>query len=339
MKKEIASIKEVTVLGEGAWGTAIACLLAHNGHQVRLWCHHAELVDIINNTHTNERFLPGIKLDKKIRATTSLQEVIEGAEWIFEAIPVKFLREVITKAQSWIHADQKWIVLSKGIEQETLLFPSQIIDDVCKKKVKTAAVVGPSFAIDLAQQQLTAVSVAATDKQLALKVYKLMANHYFRPYVTTDIIGVQVGAALKNVIALGIGMLDGARYGDNTRAFVLTRGLAEIAHMSVMLGGKQKTVYGLSGVGDLLLSCTSTLSRNLMIGRELGKGKSLTTIGNHLETMPEGINTVQSLYQLLQKKDVAFPLFRGIYHMIFMNVSVKDFLHDISGQPLSHEFL
>lgn len=339
MKKELQRIKYITVLGEGAWGTAIATLLAHNGYQVRLWCHHADLVDAINTTHTNEQFLPGITLDTKIKAVASLQEALEGAAWVFEAIPVKYLRQVLMAAQPWIHVNQKWVVLSKGIEQETLLLPTQIIDKVFKKKVMIAVVAGPSFAMDLAQQKMTAVSVAAVNEEQAKAVRKLLANNYFRPYTTTDIIGVQVGAALKNVIAIGVGMLDGAGYSDNTKAFLLTRGLTEMAHMSKMRGGKQKTVFGLSGIGDLMLSCTSSLSRNLTIGRELGKGKTLASLSQPNQALPEGINTVQSVYQFVEKKDVPFPICRGIYAVIFMKVSMKDFLQDMSGQPFHHEFL
>lgn len=329
-------MKRVTILGEGAWGTAVATLLAHNGYHVSLWCHYKDLVDTINTHHTNERFLPGIMLDKKIQATASLQEALKDVTWVFEAIPVKFLRNVLEQAKPWITPQQTWVVLSKGIEQDTLLFPSYIIDEVYEKKVATMVFAGPSFAMDVARKQITAVTIAALDCERGRVLQKMLANDYFRPYITTDMIGVQVGAALKNVITIGIGMLDGAGYTDNAKAFLLTRGLYEMTKLGRVLGGKQETFYGLSGVGDLVLTGMGTLSRNLLLGRRLSKGEKLDTMSKELG-VTEGINTVQSVYQLLHKKNISLPICRGIYEIMFMNRSLQDFLHDVMAEPLIWE--
>jgi glycerol-3-phosphate dehydrogenase (NAD(P)+) len=318
-------MKHIAVIGEGAWGTAVATLLAHNGFQVRLWCHYAELVDVINTTHRNERFLPGITLDNKIKAVALFNEAISDAQWIFEAIPVKFLRNVLQQASPYMRSDQVWVVLSKGIEQDSLLFPCQIIDEVFKNKVATAVFAGPSFAMDLAHKKITAVTVATPDKTIGTSLQKIVANEYFCPCLTTDIIGVQVGAALKNVIAIGTGILDGAGYTDNTKAFLLTQGLYEMVQLAQTLGGSQETVYGLSGVGDLVLTAMGTLSRNVALGRQLGQGHNLDTF-LHTSTMPEGINTVQAVRELMRKQHISLPICNGIYEMIFNNKSVHDFL-------------
>lgn len=197
-------MKSVTIVGEGAWGTAVATLLAHNGYHVRLWCHNKELVDTINTTHRNERFLPGVTLSDNIRAVANLQEALKDVSWIFEAIPVKYLRSTLIEAKPYVHSLQKWVILSKGIEQNTLLFPHQIIDDVFARSVPSLVFAGPSFAMDVARHQITAVTIAAVDCDDAKALQKMLANNYFRPYITTDVIGVEVGAALKNVITIGI---------------------------------------------------------------------------------------------------------------------------------------
>ncbi len=330
-------MKHVTIIGEGAWGTAVATLLAHNGYHVRIWCHHRELVDSINTTHQNERFLPGILLDKKIKAVASLKEALADVTWVFEAIPVKYLRTVLKEAKPWVHEQQIWVVLSKGIEQETLLFPSQIIDEVFEKKVATTIFAGPSFAMDVARKQITAVTIAAADCEQGKALQKILANDYFRPYITTDFIGVQAGAALKNVITIGVGMLDGAGYTDNAKAFLLTRGLSEMMQLSCALGGTKETVYGLSGVGDLVLTGMGELSRNLLVGRRLGRGDSLDTILKEIDAIPEGINTVQSVYQLMKKQKISLPICRGIYEIIFKGRSLHNFLQSLMAQPLTNE--
>lgn len=330
-------MKHIAMIGEGAWGTAVATLLAHNGFQVRMWCHHTELVDAINTTHRNERFLPGIILDKKIKAVATIDEAVCDAQWIFQAIPVKFLRSVLQQAVPCVRSDQIWVVLSKGIEQNSLLFPSQIMDEVFTTHVATAIFAGPSFAIDVAQKKITAICVAATDCDIGTSLQKIVANEYFRPYITTDIIGVQTGAALKNVIALGIGILDGAGYTDNTKAFLLTRGLYEMAHIAQVLGGNQQTIYGLAGVGDLVLTSMGSASRNVAVGQQLAKGQSLDTILRETGHIPEGINTVQAVYQLMKKHDIVLPICKGIYEVIFNKKSVQDFLKTLMAAPLDGE--
>ena len=329
--------KQVGILGEGAWGTAIATVLARNGYIVKLWCYHASVAEQITKTGINEQFLPGIKLSKSIIPVTRIEDVVCGSELIFEAIPVKYLRDVITKARNCFTDAQTWIVLSKGIENKTLLLPSQIIDDVFQKKVKQAIVAGPSFAMDVAKEQITAVALASSDCAIAQHIQSVLANNYFRPYITTDTIGVQIGAALKNVITLAIGMLDGAGYTDNTKAFIFTRGLHEISTLIPVLGGKQETAYGLSGIGDVVLSAFGKLSKNLEVGKRLGHREKLDTILQETGYIPEGINTVQSLHELLQIKMLDLPICQGVYEIIFKDVPIASFLKKLMNKPLTFE--
>lgn len=330
-------MKTVSILGEGAWGTAVATLLAHNGIKVKLWCYHASLADEINKKRVNEQYLSGIQLSENITAVTVLDEAVCDVQWVFEAIPVQYLRSVLEKARDCFNENQIWVLLSKGIEQKTLLFPTGIVEDIFGKKVKQIVFAGPSFARELAEKQITAVTVAAPDCQMGQELQKLLANDYFRPYVTTDMIGVQVGAALKNVIALGVGMLQGAGYGDNPQAFIITRGLHEMMQLSVKLGGTQETIYGLSGVGDLMLTSMGALSRNTEVGRRFGKGQSLDHILKETGYIPEGVNTLQSVYQLIQKENLTLPICAGIYEVIFNNKPLTAMLAELMKQPLSYE--
>jgi len=332
-------MKTVCMLGEGAWGTAVSTLLAHNGFTVKLWCHDKKIVDHILLTRSNPRYLPGIPLPKTIIPTGDISEAISDVTRVFEAIPVKFMRSVMQKIQPYINEKQIIVSLSKGIENETLLFPSQLIEDVLGKKIKKAVAVGPSYAKDLALQQITALSIAAPDCDVGLELQKMLANEYMRPYLNLDLIGVQVGAALKNVIAIGVGILDGAGYADNVKAFMLTRGLQEMVTLSKALGGKENTMYGLSGVGDLVLTAMGKLSRNQMVGRRLGQGEELQDILSATGYIPEGINTVKSVHALINKKNIQMPICKTLYSVIFEGTKIKDFLSGLMDQPLQQECL
>jgi glycerol-3-phosphate dehydrogenase (NAD(P)+) len=281
--------------------------------------------------------LPGVKLPEAIIPTTDLAEVLCEPDWVFEAIPVKYLRAVLTQAAACARTDQTWVILSKGIEDETLLLPSQIIDEVFGYLVKKAAVLGPSYAKDLAQKQFTAVTVGAIDCQVGYAVQELLASEYFRPYVNLDLNGVQLGGAIKNVLALGIGMLEGAGYGDNARCFLLTRGLHEMVELTQAIGGKAATMYGLSGVGDLVLTAMGDLSRNKEVGVRLGKGQSLQSILDATGYIPEGINTVISIYQLAQNHKLSLPILQGINDCIFKELSLEKFLTSLMKMPLEDE--
>lgn len=323
----------VLVLGEGAWGTAIATLLAHN-NTVYLWCHDASLATKINSTHYNTRYLPDIKLSKRIHAITSYTQAQECA-WIFEAIPIIHLRSVIKNLKPYVTQNHHWIVLSKGIEQQTGYLPTQIIDDELGYATHSSALLGPSYATDLAHQYLTAVTLAVHECQTGFAIQKLINVDYFKPYLSTDVLGVQWCAALKNVYALLMGMLDGASYGDNVKAFILTRALHEMAQVVKVQGGKTETAYGLCGVGDLVLTGLGKYSKNQEYGRRLAQGQSNAELQKIWPTMPEGFNTLQALKPLLTTLNA--PLLAGINAICNQQITLATMLQNIMSQELTFD--
>lgn len=320
---------KITVLGGGAWGTAIAHLLANNGHDILIWCHEPDVAEDINFRHENSYYFSSIELPVSIKATGSLQEAIEGSSIIFEAVPVMFLRETLEHAREFIHDDQLWVVLSKGIEKDSHFFPSQIIDELFEKRVRVAALGGPNFARELAEKNVSATAVASSDPVTRRYVADLVASSYFIPYLTDDIIGVQVGGALKNVIALSLGIAYGAQAGDNTRAFILTQGLSEMALFAKHCGARSETLYGLSGFGDLVLTSTGILSKNMRFGKLLGEGNLFSHISRE-GILPEGINTIQSVKQIVDSNELNLPLMSATYDLIFNGRSFNELLECIS---------
>lgn len=330
-------MKPIGVLGDGAWGTAVANVLARNGYQVKLWCYQETVAQSIKKSGINERYLPGVVLDNNIEPVTDIAQAVCGVSWIFEAIPVQYLREIISPLASCVDRSATWVVLSKGIEQKTLLLPSQIIDDALEFTPSKVVFAGPNFAAELARGELSATVVAAHDYAQAQELQKLLANDYFRPYVCTDMIGAQVGGALKNVIALVVGMLDGAGFNHNAKAFVLTRGLHEMAIITTQLGGSVHTVYGLSGVGDLVLTAMGGLSKNMQVGQRLGKGQKLDDILQQTGFVPEGINTLQSVNQLLKMHKLDMPICARAYEVVFGALSVDEMMKEVMALPLGKE--
>lgn len=322
---------KVAILGAGAWGTAIASVLANNGHSVLLWAYETDVVDDINLRHCNSRYLPNVTLHQSIRATGDLKAVICDAHFVFESLPVCHMRSTIAQTVNCFSKNQIWVIASKGIEQETLMLPTQIIDDLFGYKTKKVVMAGPSFAQEVVTKQLTGIVVASDDHAAAQQLHDLMKNSYFCPQVASDMIGVQLGSALKNVITLGVGMLDGAGFTDNAKAFLLTQGLHEMTELGLKLGAKQETFYGLSGVGDLVLTAMGRLSKNLTVGQRLGQGQKLDQILKETGYIPEGINTVQSLHQLMQQEDIDLPVCQGIYEVIFEGVSLQRVIDKLVG--------
>lgn len=320
--------KSITMLGAGAWGTAVAHLLASNGNDVTVWCHEVELAEEINLEHVNSLYLPDVQLPKNVRATASIQEALDEAHIVFEAVPVKYLREIMQHAQPFFHHDQIWVILSKGIEQESFSVPTQIIDDVMSCQVKKVVMCGPSFARDLVESIPTGVMIASDDQQQAQTIARLLKNDYFSCTLSKDLLGVQMCAALKNVFALTIGIAFGAQARDNTIALLLTQALAEMNQIVQAFSGNQETVYGLAGVGDLVLTCYSSLSKNFTLGKLLGQGALLSDISSE-GVFPEGINTIQSLIQLAHAKSLKLPVVQGTYDFIFNSRSFNNLIAQV----------
>ena len=320
------------MLGSGAWGTAVASVLAYNGFRVNLWCHEPEVAEMVAEKNCNKRYLPDTNLSERIVPFTSMQRALQGVEWVFEAVPVKFLRSVLEQVKPYYKDSQKWVVLSKGIENKTLLFSSEILDHVFNTQVKKVVVSGPSFAKEVAAQQVTAVDIASDDKELAFELYKILTSDYFRAHLIDDPLGAQIGGALKNIVAIATGMLYGGGHADNTKALLLTRVLHEIVNFAMLWGAKKDTVYGLSGFGDLSLTCMGSLSRNLMVGKKLGAGETLKDILSSTHAVPEGVNTVKSVHEMIQQwrssgQALEFRVFEAIYDVIFRDKTVDDLIH------------
>lgn len=317
--------KKIGVVGAGAWGTAIANVLAKNGYEVLLWCYEEQLAQEINQQHTNSLYMPGHIFSDKVHATHDLQYLFKHTTIIFEAVPVQFLRSVLLPLAGSF-AGHQFVCLSKGIEASTLMVPSSIIQDIAVgHDVPIAVISGPSFAQELVAQQLTAVNIAATDTLLSQTVTQLLMNDYFSLCYTEDVIGIQIAAALKNVITLMVGIAQGVGCGDNTRAMIMTIGLAEIARLVVAMGGKQEAVYGLAGLGDLLLTATGSLSKNLKAGIALGQGQSVQQI---MQTgiVAEGLNTIKSINELSQQYKVSMPMCNELYAVVYEGTSIKKLL-------------
>jgi len=317
-------MKKITVLGAGAWGTAFAALLADNGHEVTLWSFEEDVARNILTTSINVRYLPDVKLSSLIHPTSDLKKAVKDADWIFEAVPVKFLRNTASQLKNYAPQQVTWVILSKGIEHGTLQLPSQILDDVFGRDIEKAVVGGPNFAKELARNAYTATTVASTNTRILCELIKMLENDYFIPYVSHDVMGVQLGGAVKNVIALAVGIARGSGQAENTIAYLITEGLDEIARIITHLGGTKETAYRHSGLGDLVLTCLGTLSKNVQVGQLLGQGKTLEQVSSERTTiMPEGINTVQSIFQLAQRENLNLPICQGTYEIIFENQSFK----------------
>ena len=331
-------MKRIAILGGGAYGTALATLCVSNGYTVFLWCYEKEVAHCINTYRVNQRYLPGIALDERIQASPDMHAVLtSGSMLVIEAVPVVYLRSIVEQAQQSFHRDQVWVITSKGIEYDTQLLPTEIIDSVFSYKPKKAVLSGPSFAYSLAQQELTAFTIAASDCVLGSQVQRCFASGYCRPYLSLDMIGAQIGGALKNVITLGIGMIDGAGLTDNAKAFIFTRGLHEMVEIAKRRGAQEKTLYGLSGVGDLVLTSMGSRSRNLEVGKRLGSGESLDSVLQQTGYIPEGINTVKTIHQMIKKEGLDLPVCQGIYDAIFSKKSLKHILQSLMERPLEQE--
>lgn len=304
------------VIGAGAWGTAIADLLARNGHQVRLWAYEPDVAESINGRHENTRFLAGHKLAPTLTADNDLGGVLGEAELVAVATPSQVLRSIMVLARPALDAKAPVVIASKGIERGTLA----LMTDVAEQELPENTVValsGPSFAAEVASCQPTAVVAASASVVAAELTQRALSSAYFRVYTHTDVIGVELGGALKNVMAVATGIAEGLGLGFNARAALITRGLAEMTRLGMALGAEQGTFAGLAGLGDLVLTCTGSLSRNRAVGVELGKGKSLEDALKKRETVAEGVVTAQSARELAAKLGVEMPIVDTVNRVLF----------------------
>lgn len=325
-------------MGAGAWGTALAKVLADAGNNVTLWSRRPELADEINRTHRNADYLDG-PLPENIRATSDHTEALTGACTILLAVPSQTLRANLTEWKSAIDADATLVSLAKGIELNTLMRMSQVIVQVTGADPSRVAVLtGPNLASEIAEEQPAATVVACSDSGRAVTIQRALATGYFRPYTNADVIGAEVGGACKNVIALACGMAAGVGLGENTAAAIITRGLAEIMRLGIALGAKPATLAGLAGIGDLVATCMSPHSRNRSFGERLGKGgtmeAALAATGGHVA---EGVTSCESVLALASSYDVEMPLTEAVHRVCHRALSVDDAVALLLGRTTKPE--
>lgn len=307
------------VIGAGGWGTTISILLNSNGHNVTLFEYKPEYAEFLKQTRENKTYLPGIRIPDEINISSNLDEAVSKKHVVVLAVPVQYLRSIISKINFQSIQNAIIVNLAKGIEIASLKRVSEIIKDVFpsidEKQISTLS--GPSHAEEVARKIPTAVVVGSTSIETAKFVQNEFMNPYFRVYATTDIVGVELGGSLKNVIAIGAGICDGAGFGDNTKAAIMTRGIAEISRLGVALGARPETFAGLSGMGDVIVTCMSKYSRNRYVGEQIGKGKKLNQILKEMEMVAEGVATSKSVYLLSKKVNVEVPICNEVYKILY----------------------
>lgn len=309
---------QISILGAGGWGTSLAILLNSNGHRVTLWEYDRHYAKILARTRKNKLYLPNIRIPRNIKITHSLSEATNNQEMIVIAIPTQYIRNILIKLKKINFIDTLFISVSKGIEKKTLLTVSQIIKRVLKIPDKNIGVLsGPSHAEEVCNFMPTAVVSASANEKTAKQIQVAFNNSFFRVYSSTDILGVELGGALKNVIAIGAGIMDGAKFGDNTKAALMTRGITEIARIGVALGARLETFFGLSGIGDLIVTCMSKYSRNRYVGEQIGKGRKLKNILKRMDMVAEGVETCRSAYELIKKHNISAPIIEAGYQILF----------------------
>ncbi|AUW62513.1 MULTISPECIES: NAD(P)H-dependent glycerol-3-phosphate dehydrogenase [Staphylococcus] len=330
---------KITVFGTGSFGTALANVLAENGHSVLMWGKNENTVDEINQSHQNKRYLKDVTLNETIKATSQLEQAVNFSDIFLIALPTKAIRNVVTEIDQHIKTKKTFIHVAKGIENETFKRVSEMIEDSVSKNHKNGVGVlsGPSHAEEVVIKQPTTVAASSKDEHISKLIQDLFMNDYLRVYTNNDLIGVELGGALKNIIAVASGIVAGMGYGDNAKAALMTRGLAEISRLGEKLGADPMTFLGLGGIGDLIVTCTSTHSRNYTLGYKLGKGKTTEEALNEMNMVVEGIYTTNSVYHLAKSQNVDMPITNALYKVLFEDKPVKDSVKDLMGRDKKAE--
>ncbi len=329
----------IGVIGAGSWGTTLANLLAKKGFPVTLWVYETDLAERMAKTRINDLYLNGFTLSPNLAFTNELSEAVVDRQLLLLVSPSQVMRQVLKQLQP--HLDETCLLVSaaKGIENNSLQLMSEVLEEVLGAEVKNrcAFLSGPSFAKEVAEEQPTAVTVAADDLGVAHRVQEVFSTDYFRVYTNQDVVGVEIGGALKNVIALAAGVSDGLGFNHNARAALITRGLVEIGRLGMAKGAIESTFAGLAGMGDLVLTCTGDLSRNRTVGMELGRGRKLDEILNQMHMVAEGVKTTLSAYQLANKLGVKMPITEQMYQILYEDKDPKLAVADLMRRALTSE--
>jgi glycerol-3-phosphate dehydrogenase (NAD(P)+) len=329
--------KRVSILGDGGWGTALAILLDRRGHRVCLWGRFPDYVREISLRRENPRFLPGVRIPRSIRLVSGCDPVLQESEIVAVAIPTQYIRETLFEIRSWLNTQSIYVSVAKGIELKTLKRPSQIIKDILGD-IRFAVLSGPSHSEEVARYLPTSVVIASEDISVARMLQRVFHSETFRVYEGSDVIGVELGGAFKNIIALAAGICNGLGLGNNAKAALLTRGIVEIARLGVAMGAQVQTFFGLSGIGDLITTCYSPYSRNLSVGYRIGKGQDLSEILSGMEQVAEGVWTVKAVRRLAKRLRVSIPISTSVYRVLFKGQDPREAVKGLMRRVLTYEW-
>jgi len=329
-------MKEIGILGAGAFGTAMATVAARAGLKVTLWGFEQEIIDDINASHTNTCFLPDVTLDSKIRATNDFQNVCDN-EAVLIAVPTVYLRAIVSQAAKHWQPNVPALICSKGVEQDTCMLMAEVVKDCLGHNAIIASMGGPTFAHEIANDLPSATTVACADLKVSENLAKALSSPHFRAYASNDIIGTQLGGAVKNVLAIACGIVTGKGLGDNARAALITRGLSEINALGLVLGAQTHTLMGLSGLGDLTLTCNAMQSRNFSLGFDLGQGENLNDILAHRKTIAEGYFNAKTVTELARRNQVDMPICIAVEAVLNLDADLDAIIHGLLSRPLVNE--
>jgi len=331
--------KRVAVIGAGSWGTALAMVAARNQHDVLLWAREPEVATGINRAHRNPFYLSSFDLPENIHATTSLEEALGGADFVLVVVPSHAMREVIERMRKIINADTVLVSATKGVENGTLMRMDEVMKDVlgASFEPRFVALSGPSFALEVAKGDPTAIVAASREARLSERVQRELSSNVFRVYTNDDCVGVELGGAIKNVVAIASGVVRGLGLGTNAVAAIITRGLAEMTRLALAQGARTETMAGLAGLGDLVLTCTGELSRNRHVGVEMGRGRRLADIVGEMREIAEGVKTTRAIYELGLRLKIDMPITASIYELLYEDKPALEAANELMGRPLKRE--
>ena len=332
--------KRILVIGGGSWGTSFANYLSDLFKEIRIWVREDDVRENINKNHVNHVFLKGVKLNKNLIAVKDLKQEVDSSEILIFAIPSKYIRNIFESLKDNIKNNHIIINLSKGIESESLLTISNIAKDVFEHDILNQWITfsGPSFARELAEKNPTAIVSASTNNEILHEIQSLFSSEILRIYTSNDLIGVEIGGSLKNIIAIASGMIRGLGYGYNSTASLVTRAMVEISRLGIKLGAKKETFWGLAGIGDLMLTCFGPLSRNFQLGEKIAKGNTLEQIQNSTPMVAEGVETTKAVVKLSEKLDLEMPITKNVYNVLFNNMKPEEALKSLMKRSLKREW-
>ncbi|HSE41096.1 MAG TPA: NAD(P)H-dependent glycerol-3-phosphate dehydrogenase [Acidobacteriota bacterium] len=328
--------KKTSVIGAGSWGTALAIHAANCGHKVELWVHSEDTLKVLTEKRVNEIYLPGFPLPESVTPTSNI-ETVAKADYIIFAIPSIHFRQTFLKTLPFLREGAILISAIKGMEPDSSKRISEIVKELSNDRFVYSVLSGPSFAKEVAQQNPTAVVIGSENKNVGKEIQKDFSSSYFRLYYNSDVLGIEIGGCVKNIIAIAAGVVSGLGYGYNTLAGLITRGLAEVNRLSVNLGANPSTLMGLAGLGDLVLTCTGHLSRNRQVGVELGKGKKIDEITRSMRMVAEGVRTTQGIYALAKKRNVSMPITEQVYKVLYEDHDLRSTILELMSRELKEE--